>query len=370
MDVRHRRRHAGATTTARRSPARMPELLAAATDSTLDLRDLVRALERVVPEGTVVRAAPGLLAADRSAAGAPVLEGARRRGATVVVVAPGGPDLANHAGLTVAAAREAGLAVPAVVVVGPGGQAERERLAALADVPLVALADLRAPSADVVGWPVAGWLLSEPARATGQGVALSPYGAWEPRAVPDPRTAGRDAVDPVLLEVVGAEGPVLAARAFGLINRAAGGKKLTSIARAPLSSSAYRLRQQGRLELVGAAEPPGQGDEVLRLAGAPRVRVRELGPRALDEVPLDELAELLRRLRAAGAEPAGGGLRRAALDAYGLTRMTTRADELLGRAEAVADELRAGGADAAAGELGAGDAVAGEPADAGAGATP
>src|SRR5207247_6457840 len=112
---------------------------------------------------------------------------------------------------------------------------------------------------------------------------------------------------------------------------ASGGKKLTSIARAPLSAAAYRLRMQGRIEIVAAADAQDD-DEVLHLAGSPPVRVRELGPRALDEVPRQEIAELMRRLRAAGATD----LRRAVLDRYGLVRMTTKADEALGRAEALA----------------------------------
>jgi hypothetical protein len=59
------------------------------------------------------------------------------------------------------------------------------------------------------------------------------------------------------------------------------------------------------------------------------VRVRELGPRTLDEVPLGEVAELMRRLRAAGATE----LPRAVLDTYGLVRMTAKAEEYLARAE-------------------------------------
>jgi len=53
--------------------------------------------------------------------------------------------------------------------------------------------------------------------------------------------------------------------------------------------------------------------------------VRELGPRTLDEVPLDEVAELMERLTAAGAND----LKRAVLDTYGLVRLTGRADEYL-----------------------------------------
>lgn len=309
----------------------MPELLVVATSAAVDARDLVRALERAVGPGTRVRAAPGLLAEGAPGEGL-VIDAARARGATVLVLAPGGPDLASHALLTVAAARAAGLPVPAIVIAGPGGAAQRATLRAHAMTAVVELPDAQSPMGKVADWPLDEWLAAEPAVASAAGVALTPYGGWEPRPTPDPRTAGREAIAQALEEIVRAEGPVLAARAYGLLNKAAGGKKLTTIVRAPIGAGAYRLRQQGALEIVPADATPGQDDEVLRLTGTPAVRVRELGPRTLDEVPLEELAELMRRLRAAGA----GDLRRATLDAYGLRRMTTHADALLGRAEALA----------------------------------
>jgi len=156
-------------------------------------------------------------------------------------------------------------------------------------------------------------------------VDLEPYTAWTSHAVPDPRNAGREAIGPVLLEIVEAEGPILAERAYRLYVKASGGKALTSIARAPLSGAAFRLTNAGAIEME-------EGSEVLRPAGTPEVRVRELGPRALDEVPLREVAELMRRLRAAGATE----LPRAVLDAYGLVRMTAKAEDFLAQAEIVA----------------------------------
>jgi hypothetical protein len=160
------------------------------------------------------------------------------------------------------------------------------------------------------------------ARKGGVQVDLEPYTAWTPRAVPDPRSAGREAIGPVLLEIVHAEGPILADRAYRLYLRASGGKALTSIARAPLSGAAFRLRQAAAIEF-------DDGAEILRPAGTAPVRVRELGPRTLDEVPPEEIAELMRRLRAAGATE----LPRAVLDTYGLVRMTAKAEEYLAYAE-------------------------------------
>jgi hypothetical protein len=308
----------------------VPELLLVSTTQGFDARDLVRALERQAPEGVSVRSAPGLLAPRRDGDGL-VRDAARARGATVVVVAPGGPDLASHTLLTVEGARSVGLPVAAVVIAGPGGADQRavvrEHAGAAA---VVELPDPQAPSATVATWPLREWAAAEPAPAAGAPgeVALAPYSAWEAQPVPDPRAAGRGVIDPVLAEIVAAEGPVLASRAYGLYNKASGGKKLTAIARAPLSGAAYRLRMAGRIEIVRAEETPEQGDEVLRVAGGPRVRVRELGPRALDEVPLEEIAELMERLTTAGADD----LKRAVLDAYGLVRLTAKADEYLDRA--------------------------------------
>lgn len=170
-------------------------------------------------------------------------------------------------------------------------------------------------------FPVAS---GEGRRKSGVHVELEPYTAWVPHAVPDPRSAGREAIGPVLLEIISAEGPILAERAYRLYVKASGGKALTSIARAPLSGSTFRLRNAGAIDFE-------EGSEVLRPAGTPEVRVRELGPRALDEVPLREVAELMRRLRAAGATE----LPRAVLDAYGLVRMTAKAEDFLAQAEQV-----------------------------------
>jgi hypothetical protein len=165
-------------------------------------------------------------------------------------------------------------------------------------------------------------------------VELEPYRAWEPRPVPDPRSAGRDALMPAVMEVVETEGPIYAGRAFGLYTRASGGRKLTGAAKAPLTGAAWRLKIQDRLVIAREGATTIENDDVLRAAGAPAVQLRELGPRTLEEVPLDEVAELMRRLRDAGADD----LKRAVLDTYGLVRLTGRADEYLGRALELAGE--------------------------------
>ena len=279
---------------------------------------------------------------------------ARDLGAPVVIATRARPGLLNEALTTIAAARGSALHVAGVVLTywpdEPGRVMleERATLADLAGAPVVVLPEgARDGDAlhDASGrWPLDEWLEPTPdAHAAAeieqrQEVVLDPYTAWEAGPVGDPRATPRPRIMATLEEIVAAEGPLTATRAYALYNRASGGKKLTSAARAPLSSALYWLAREGKVALVREADVPWQGDDVVRMPDHPEVRVRELGPRELIEVPLDEIAELMRRLRAAHGVSDETGLKRAVLSAYGLIRLTARADEYLGLALDLAGE--------------------------------
>jgi dethiobiotin synthetase len=275
----------------------------------------------------------------------------------VLVAAAAGPDMLNQSLLTIEAATGAGLAVAAVVLTdwpeAPGRVLldERALLEQQAGVAVVALTADAVRSAEALAgatrtWPVAEWARASagPARAAVDEdaaparVTLEPYRAWEEQPAGDPRTTPRARIMDTLLQIVGAEGPMTATRAYALYNRAAGGRKLTTVARAPLSSSVYWLAQERKVVIVRQEEIPWQADDVVRMPDSPAVRVRELGPRSLEEVPLDEIAELVKRLRAARGVSDAMGLKRAVLNAYGLVRLTARADEYLGLALDLADD--------------------------------
>jgi hypothetical protein len=284
-------------------------------------------------------------------------------GMPVVVAVAAGPDLQAPVLLAVEGATGGGLAVVAVVVTGwPETPPrvlleERKLLAAQLRVPVAVLPEGGVGLADAVrGWPVGEWArvgaLPAPAVTDEEAaprITLEPYEAWEPRPVGDPRSTPRAAIMETMLEIVGVEGPMTASRAYALYNRASGGRKLTTVARAPLSSSVYWLGQERKVVLVRKDDIPWQDDDVVRMPDSPAVRVRELGPRALEEVPLDEIAALVRRLRAAGGIGDATASKRAVLDAYGLKRLTTRADEYLSLALDLADE--SGGNMAASGAV-------------------
>lgn len=282
-------------------------------------------------------------------------------GLPVVLAVAAGPDMLAQTLLALEGASGAGIAVPAVVVTGWPETPPRELLEERAllerqvAAPVLTLTSEATRSAGALAdavrrWPVGEWALAAAAappvvieEAAPRRVTLELYPAWEAHTVGDPRSTPRASIMETMLEIVGTEGPMTASRAYALYNRASGGRKLTTVARAPLSSSVYWLAQERKVVLVRKDDIPWQDDDVVRMPDSPAVRVRELGPRGLEEVPLDEIAELVRRLRAARGPLGANEVKRAILDAYGLVRLTARADEYLGLALGLADE---GGGDA------------------------
>jgi AAA domain-containing protein len=262
----------------------------------------------------------------------------------IVLALSAGPDAVNLGRLTLEAARGAGLAVAAIVLTNSPDAPdrvlldERQLLEELTGVAVVALPSAGDRDVAARAWPVAAWLDAAPAAGDGDAhmpvrVLLEPYEEWQARPLGDPRSTPRPAIMQALLEIVEVEGPIRATRAYAIYNRAAGGKKLTSAARAPLASAAYWLSRERKLVLTPREDIPWQDDDILRAPDTPVVRVRKLGPRTLEEVPLDEIAELMRRLGLSD----DAALKRAVLSAYGLVRLTARADEYLALAIGLRD---------------------------------
>jgi dethiobiotin synthetase len=295
-------------------------------------------------DGTIVAAAPGGLMASLTERYTN-RDFARELGLPLVVAARASGGVTGQVRLVGEAARAAGLPVAAVVLTGwpdPPNRIqldERELLGKIARAPVLTLSS----ADDAERWPVAEWMETEapppaedeqaaaPATAAAS-VTLDPYDAWQPHQVGDPRNTPRPQIMQTMLEIVDAEGPLTATRAYALYNRAAGGKKLTSVARAPLSSAIYWLAREEKITLTREADIPWQGSDMVRMPDQPPVRVRELGPRSLDEVPLDEIAELVKLIRSGSGLSDATELKRAILSTYGLVRLTSRADEYLGLA--------------------------------------
>lgn len=302
-----------------------------------------RHVGQAIAPGDLVEAARGAVAAVAGGLLAPLTPRYSVRnlaldlGVPLVLAVPAGPDAVNLVRLTAEAARGSGLTVAAAVLTGWPDQPDRTALdeqrllSETVPFPVHTLGR----DADARSWELRTDGPSPGSHAEDGGtvpaVSLDPYEAWEAVAVGDPRSAPRPRIMDVMLQIVAAEGPMRATRAYALYNRASGGKKLTSIARAPLSSAIYWLAQERKVLLTKRDEIPWQDDDLVRLPDTPAVRVRELGPRTLEEVPLDEIAELMRRLQATGVR-GEAALKRAVLSTYGLVRLTAKADEYLGLA--------------------------------------
>jgi dethiobiotin synthetase len=318
-----------------------PVIAAQHAGATLDPPTLVA--EASEGEDPLIAAAPGGLMASLTERYSN-RDFARELGLPLVIAARAAGGVTAQVRMAGEAARAAGLAVAAVVLTrwpDPPNRVqldERELLSKIARAPVVTLSE----SGSAAGWPVAQWIEAEapppaaeaePQAATVSApIPLDPYDAWQPRRVGDPRNTPRPLIMQTMLEIVDAEGPMTATRAYSLYNRAAGGRKLTSVAKAPLSSAIYWLAREEKVTLTREADIPWQGEDMVRMPDQPAVRVRELGPRSLDEVPLDEIAELVKLIRNSRGTADPTELKRAVLTTYGLVRLTSRADEYLGLA--------------------------------------
>ena len=179
--------------------------------------------------------------------------------------------------------------------------------------------------------PTLGW---SPLKAADQGAdgvnSLAPYETWSPaEAIPDPRTAGQARLAEFLAEVAAREGPVVAIRAYRLLNRASGSQRLTMPARRALNRACAAAERSGLIEASNPLQKDGQAHRVLRIPGHPEVVLRERGPRALDELPPDEVAMMLRDLLQADPTVDTESLKRRALERLGWVRLTRNASNFL-----------------------------------------
>ena len=171
----------------------------------------------------------------------------------------------------------------------------------------------------------------EPAAVNADQVGgLAPYVEWTSTgSVPDPRTARQGQLTALLAEVAEREGPVVAIRAYRLINRASGSKRLTTPARRALNRACATAVRTGQVVAANPLDREGQAQLVLRSPERPEVILRERGPRELDELPPDEIATMLRSVYEAIGPADEELLKRQALERLGWVRLTRNVSEFL-----------------------------------------
>ncbi|MGI9521681.1 MAG: hypothetical protein ACR2PG_08535 [Hyphomicrobiaceae bacterium] len=150
------------------------------------------------------------------------------------------------------------------------------------------------------------------------------YQSWPPRALADPRRATETQLKAGFVEIVTAEGPVLALRVLQAYAKAGGVSRLTPSFRPKMIRTLQLLIDGGELIAVDeygcAEEDPSRF--VLRTPDQSTVRPRTLGDRSFDEIPPSEIAELALEIRIRHELIGEEELTRKVLSHYGLKRLT------------------------------------------------
>jgi very-short-patch-repair endonuclease len=156
--------------------------------------------------------------------------------------------------------------------------------------------------------------------------SLRPYTEWQPFGLPlATRATTRQLVD-ALVDVVSAEGPIVARRAYLLCHQAAGGHRVGRDIRSEFIRATYVAVRDARLSQIRDSTP-AQEDKTIYIPMSPHVVMRDLGPRDLYEVPPSEVLALVRHLNLDAAPLAD--VCRAVLSAYGLRKLTQKAEAFI-----------------------------------------
>jgi very-short-patch-repair endonuclease len=132
-----------------------------------------------------------------------------------------------------------------------------------------------------------------------------------------------------LLSIVEAEGPLLGYRLHTAYVRASGGHRVGKNVAKVLNRTITSAVRSGVLTVDNPLNDSGVKPRTYRLPDQPKVRLRHLGPRILDQVPPAELAELLKRAADEHGWDNTETLFRSLLAVLGLHRLTANVEAKL-----------------------------------------
>ena len=157
---------------------------------------------------------------------------------------------------------------------------------------------------------------------------LGAYRIWRGSA-PDPRSISTTDLTGTLRKIIETEGPILTERLYRVYRRSSNLGRAGRQVRKSLNKALKNLENQDIVTIVGKGSGGGYAGATVRMTDSPAVILRDRGDRNLDEIPIDELAEIYRLIR---SESHGGdedSIFREVLARYGLTRMTANVRERL-----------------------------------------
>lgn len=225
---------------------------------------------------------------------------------------------------------------------GDGGDAEVEarsglldELAGISDADTIrrhadALAEVVADSADDLETvSVLTDLLDETEPQALAVDEIGEYRAWEPITVASLTELAPSEIAELIRSVVETEGPIKVERVNRLLVGASPANREGHNIRAALERGLKSATRRGFV--IGVVGDTSRGNQwSIRLPSQPDVRLRQIGPRSIDDVPASELLGVGRSLLA--SNPSYETLRRAVLQFCGVSRLTERIGQLLDQA--------------------------------------
>jgi very-short-patch-repair endonuclease len=165
--------------------------------------------------------------------------------------------------------------------------------------------------------------------------ALAPHRAWKPDHVPDVRNAFQWVITEGILDIVTAEGPVIAERVYELYLRASGGHRVTKPVRDALDDATAAALKKGLLAQI-RDNLTGRSVKTLYLPGTPSVVLRRRGDRELEHIPPTEVAAVARHILNRDPWIQDSELKRVLLTAFERIRLTKLAEDFLDDCIAIA----------------------------------
>ncbi len=125
---------------------------------------------------------------------------------------------------------------------------------------------------------------------------LVDYVAFSGTAGPDPRTVTVGEVADGLCQIIDAEGPMIAKRAYDIYLRGCGIRRMGGEMQGTMNRALASAIRQGRVISDKVTSRSGLLFATVRSKGAPAVKLRRRGPRSFDEIPSNELRALAQHL--------------------------------------------------------------------------
>ncbi len=158
----------------------------------------------------------------------------------------------------------------------------------------------------------------------------SPYAEYDGTRCEDPRTGTKAAIAKDLANIVNAEGPMFARRAYDIYRQSCGIDRMDRSLKRKMNSAMQLAITEGLVLKEDELDRGGLMHCIMRSRGTPPIQFRERGPRSIDEIPPSELlvvasiTELTERFPRASDEHL-----RAILRFYDLLRLTANARQTI-----------------------------------------